>query len=97
MPQIMSIVKLEIKKPVFAQNINSQTLKEISKNQAQISKERSEQIKNIKRDRKTFYTDLKKSIREKSTQIRFNRLKESIIDRTENVLNQLLTKLRESR
>ena len=97
MPQIMSIVKLEIKKPIFFQSITNQTLKEISKKQAQFSEERNKQLNQIKSNRATFYTDLKKSIREKSTQIRFNRLKESIIDRTENVLNQLLTKLRESR
>ena len=96
-PQMVSVVALEIKKPIFSQNITNQTLKEMCKKQAQFSEERNKQLNQIKINRTTFYKELKKNIREKSTQIRFNRIKETVIDRTENILNQLLAKLRESR
>ena len=96
-PQMVSVVALEIKKPIFSQNITNQTLKEMCKKQAQFSEERNKQLNQIKINRTTFYKELKKNIREKSTQIRFNRIKEIVIDKTENILNQLLVKLRESR
>ena len=60
------------------------------KKQAQFSEERNKQLNQIKINRTTFYKELKKNIREKSTQIRFNRIKEIVIDKTENILNQLL-------
>ena len=94
---MVSVVALEIKKPIFSQNITNQTLKEMCKKQAQFSEERNKQLNQIKINRTTFYKELKKNIREKSTQIRFNRIKEIVIDKTENILNQLLVKLRESR
>ena len=96
-PQIASVLTLEIKKPVFAQNINSQTSKKISENQAQFAKNRSEQIEDIKRNREVFDIQLKKSIEEKATQVRSSKIRESIIDHTENILNHLLNKLKERR
>ena len=93
-PQMSSITTFEIKKPNFANVLNTSTLNEILKKQAEVSEARKQQIK---RNHTTFYKGLKKNIREKSTQIRFNRIKDAIIDRTENVLNQLIVKLRKSR
>lgn len=96
-PQMKSVVSLEIKKPVFPQSITNQTLKEMSRKQAEFLEERNEQLKKVKSSRINFYRELTKNIREKSTQIRFNRIKEKVVDRTENVLIQLLAKLRENR
>jgi PLD-like domain len=96
-PQLHSIVSVEVKKPIFSQNLTSQTLSEILKKQEKLTVERNYQLRQIRNNQKTSYKGLKESIKEKSTQIRFNRIKEAVIDRTENVLNQLLAKLRESR
>lgn len=96
-PQISSIGSFEIKKPIFAQNITSNTLDKILEKKKQDLVEQNRQLCEIERNKRTFYRTLEKNIREKFTQIRFNRIKEIVINRTENILNQLLTKLRESR
>lgn len=97
LPQINSTVRLEIKKPNFSQSITRDTINEIINEQKAIVEEGNNQINQEKANQTAFLKELRKSIKEKSTQIRINRIKEKVFESTETILTQMLTKLRESR
>jgi hypothetical protein len=69
----------------------------MSKKQEELSQELDRNLIQIQNSRVVFDKELNKSLREKLTEMRFKKIKEVVIDRTENILTQLLTKLKESR
>lgn len=98
-PQINFVVALELNKPNFSQNDTTKILSEILKKQIPFAMETSkqEQLGQMRSNQISFYKSLKNSIKEKSKQIKYKHLKEFVINYTENVLTQLLKKIRQDK